>query len=203
MIVSFGNIHNHILTWFPSKYVMTDGSVAAEAILFRWLSLISLIVFSNVGSGSIFSASKMFFILSWSKLLSKDVVIVVIGHCDGSLTGIPLIDSVSSERHSVFELILTSSSSICYDSWCCCSMKSIIFSSGSSNSWSDLSNLVWSLVSNQSSENNVSEVRVTILFSMFSDETFLTPYVVLNWTLSIRLLDIQSVDQIYQTWPGV
>ena len=52
------------------------------------------------------------FILSGSKLLSKDVVISEIWNCDGIFTDVSLVTSVASERHSVFELIVTSSSSI-------------------------------------------------------------------------------------------
>ena len=54
-----------------------------------------------------FSASKLLFIQSWSKFLSKDVVILLISNCDGSLTDISLITSVVSERHDFFELIVT------------------------------------------------------------------------------------------------
>ena len=120
---------------FSSKDVIADGFVAAEAILLRWLFLISIIFFSNVDSGSNFSASKLLFIQSWSKFLSKDVVILLIRNCDGSLTDISLITSVVSERHDFFELIVTSYSSIHFDSWCCCSMKSTNYSSGCSKIW--------------------------------------------------------------------
>ena len=83
---------------------------------FRLLFLISLIVFSNFGSGSNFAASKLLFILSGSKFLSKNIVIIVIINCDESLNDISLINSVASERHGVFELRVTSYSSICYNS---------------------------------------------------------------------------------------
>ena len=45
-------------------------------------------VFSNVGYGSNVSSSNLLLILSWSKFLSKDVVILVISNFDGILTGI-------------------------------------------------------------------------------------------------------------------
>ena len=43
-------------------------------ILFKGLSLISLIVFSNVGYGSDFAASRLLFIQSGSKFSSNDVI---------------------------------------------------------------------------------------------------------------------------------
>ena len=155
---------------FFSKDVIADEFVAAAAIPFIWLFFISLIVFSNVGSGSNFAASKLLFALIWSNFLSKGVVILVISNFDGSLTNISLIISVASERHGVFYLRVTSSSSIFSDSWCCCYIKSIHSSSRCSKFWSYLSNLAWILVSKQSSEDKVSEGRVTILFPMCSDE---------------------------------
>ena len=63
---------------------------------------------------------------------------LVIRNCDGSLTDIPLITLVDSDRQGVFELRVISSSSIYFDSWCCCSMKSINSSSDCSKIWSDL-----------------------------------------------------------------
>ena len=114
---------------FLSKDVIYHIFMIMEVIPFKWLALISLIVFSNVGSGSNFTASKLLFILSWSKLLSKDVVTLVISNFYGSLADISLITLVASERHSVFELGLTTSS-ICHDSWSCCYMKSAYSSSG-------------------------------------------------------------------------
>ena len=104
------------------------------------------------------------------KIIFKGCSNLVIRNCDRSLTDISLITSVSSEIHGVFELRATIYSSVCFDFWCCCPMKIINSSSGCSKSWSYLSNLAWSLASNQSSEDKVSEVRVKILFSMCSDE---------------------------------
>ena len=115
----------------------------------------------------IFAASKLLFILNWSKLMSKDVVILLIRNCDGILAGISSITSVASERN-VFRV--NSSSLICSDYWCCCSVKFINYSSSCSKIWSDLSNFAWSLVSKQSSEDKDSEVIVTILFSIYSYE---------------------------------
>ena len=59
----------------------------------------------------------MRFILIWPKFLSKDAGILeicfsCISNCDGNLTDISLRTSVSYERHSVSELIGTSSFSI-------------------------------------------------------------------------------------------
>ena len=81
-----------------------------------------------------------------------------------------MIASVASERHGVFEMIVTSSYSIYCYYWCCCSIKSINYYSSCSKFWSDLSNLAWILVSKNYSEDKDSEVRVTILFSMCYDE---------------------------------
>ena len=69
----------------------------------------------NVGPGSNFATSIMLFILRGSKLLSKDAGILKIRHCDVSLTDISFITSVTSERHSVFDVRVTSSSSIYYN----------------------------------------------------------------------------------------
>ena len=63
-----------------------------------------------------FSTSIMLFILSGSKNSSKDVVILKIRTCDGSLTDISLSTSVASERNGVFDFRVTSSSSIYFDS---------------------------------------------------------------------------------------
>ena len=49
---------------FSSKDVIADGFVAEEAILFRLSSFLSLILFSNVGSGSNFADSKLLYVLS-------------------------------------------------------------------------------------------------------------------------------------------
>ena len=57
------------------------------------------------------------------KILVKGCSDLVIRDFDGILTGILLITSVSSERHSIFELRVTSSSSIYPDYWCCYSIK--------------------------------------------------------------------------------
>ena len=81
--------------------MIADTFMSMEVILFKLLHLILLIVFSNVGSGSIFSYSKLLFILSGSKLVSKDVVILKIRNCDGRSTDISLINSVAPERHGV------------------------------------------------------------------------------------------------------
>ena len=119
--------------------MIADILVSVEAIIFRWLyliylrlSLISLIVFSNVGSGSNFSDSYMLFILSGSKLSSKDVVILVISNCDGILKGIYLITSVDSDRCGVFELRVTNYSSISFDSCFYCFVTSVNRFSGCS-----------------------------------------------------------------------
>ena len=56
-----------------------------------------------------------------------------------------------------------------------CSMISINSSSGCSKIWSDLSNLAWSLVSNQSTEDEVSEVRVSTSFLMCYFDNFFGP----------------------------
>ena len=73
---------------FSSKDVIADRFMAMEVILFKLLNLISWMVFSNVGYGSNVSSSNLLLILSWSKFLSKDVVILVISNFDGILTGI-------------------------------------------------------------------------------------------------------------------
>ena len=75
------------LKWLSNK-VIAYRFMVVEVILFRWLYLISLIVFSNVGPGSNFATSILLFILSGSKLSSKDVVILEIRKCDGTLTDI-------------------------------------------------------------------------------------------------------------------
>ena len=85
--------------------VLADRFMVMEVILFKLLSLISLMVISKVGSGSNFSASIMLFILIWSKLSSKDTILLKIffsctRNCDGSLTNISLIASVASEGQS-------------------------------------------------------------------------------------------------------
>ena len=116
------------LKWLSNK-VIADRFMVVEVILFRWLSLISLIVFSNVGPGSNFATLILLFILSGSKFSSKDVVILEIRNCYGRLTDISLITLVASKRHGVFELGITISSSICFSYWCCCSMNSINSSS--------------------------------------------------------------------------
>ena len=54
--------------------MIADLLLAVEAILFRWLYLISLVVLSNIGSGSNFSTSKLLFVLSRSRFSSKDVI---------------------------------------------------------------------------------------------------------------------------------
>ena len=53
--------------------VIDDTSISTEVVLFKWLALISLIVFSNVGPGSNFSTSKLLFIVSCSGFLSNKV----------------------------------------------------------------------------------------------------------------------------------
>ena len=87
---------------FSSKGVIYDKLMAAEAILFRWLSFISLIVFSSFGPGLNFSTYIILFILRRSKDNSKDVAILELSHYDGSLTGISLITSVASDIQCVF-----------------------------------------------------------------------------------------------------
>ena len=54
--------------------VKADKLMSMEVILLKVLDLISLIVFSKVGSSFCFAASNMLFILSRSILLSKDVI---------------------------------------------------------------------------------------------------------------------------------
>ena len=54
--------------------VIDDTFMAMELKLFIWLALISLIVFSNVVSGSNVAASKLLFILTGSKFSSKYVI---------------------------------------------------------------------------------------------------------------------------------
>ena len=54
--------------------VIADKLISMEVILFQILALVSLIVFSNVVSGSNFPVSNLLFILSGSKLLSKDLI---------------------------------------------------------------------------------------------------------------------------------
>ena len=54
--------------------VIYDASMSMEVILFKLLDLISLIVFSNVGSGSNFATSILLFILSCSKFASNNVI---------------------------------------------------------------------------------------------------------------------------------
>ena len=68
------------------------------------------------GPDSILLTSITLFIISGSKLLSMDVVILEIRNCDGSLTDISLITSAASDRNGVSEVRVTSYSSICFDS---------------------------------------------------------------------------------------
>ena len=82
--------------------MIADIFMSEEARSFRLLSLILLIVFSNVGPGSNFATPILMFVISGSKFSSKHVKILEIGHCGGSLTDISLITSVASERHGVF-----------------------------------------------------------------------------------------------------
>ena len=99
------------LELFSNKLIY-DIFMVAEAIIFRWLSLISLILFYNVVPGTNFSTLILLFILSGSKFLSNDVVILEIRNFYGSLIDISLITSVASDRNGVSELRVTSSSSI-------------------------------------------------------------------------------------------
>ena len=71
--------------------------------------------FSNVGPGWNIATLILLFILSGSKFLSWDVLILEIRNCEGILTDISLINSVSYERHGVFELMVTISSSMIFD----------------------------------------------------------------------------------------
>ena len=133
-------------------------------------------------------------------------------NCDEILTDISFITSVASDRYGVFELLVISSSSICYDSWLCCSMKSINSSSGCSKIWSDLSNFAWSLVSNQYSEDIVSKLRVTILFLIFSDENlfgsiFFSPLNSINYSsgcsklwLDVEILSWNFLSKLYSEY---
>ena len=110
-----------------SNKVISDISMAMDVIPLKIFYLIYLIVFSNIGSGSKFSASILLFILSCSKFSSKDSRILEIcfsctRNFDGSLTDISVTTSVDSARHSIYESIGTSYFSICFNSWFCCSM---------------------------------------------------------------------------------
>ena len=58
-------------SWFK---VIADTLISMEVILFKWWALISLIIFSNIGSGSDFAAIKLLLIQSGSKFSSKDVL---------------------------------------------------------------------------------------------------------------------------------
>ena len=82
--------------------VIYDASMSMEVILFKLLYLISLIVFSNIGSGSNFAALKLLLIQRGSKFSSKDVVILLMWNWDGSLTDISFITSASSKIYGVF-----------------------------------------------------------------------------------------------------
>ena len=117
---------------FLTKDVIYDRFMTAEKIIFGWLYLILIIVLSNVGLGFNFSSSNMLFILRISKWFPDDVLNIVIQHCDVILTYILLITSVASEKHGIFELIVTSSYSIYFNSWCCCYITSKNVSSGCS-----------------------------------------------------------------------
>ena len=66
--------------------VIAYRSMAIDVILFKWLYLISLMVFSNVGSGLKKSASILLFILIYLKLLSNYAGILEISNFDRSLT---------------------------------------------------------------------------------------------------------------------
>ena len=139
--------------------------------------LISILVFSKICSGLNFSASIMLFILSCSKLLSKDARILEIWfsctrNFDGSFSDISLITSVVSEWRDIYEFRSTSEFLICFNFWFCCSMRSINSSSDFLECWSDLSNLAWSLVSKWYSEDEVSWAISRTLFWMCSDEDF-------------------------------
>ena len=101
-----------------------------------------------------FVHSILILVLSCSYLLSDDAeTLEICFSCtrsfDGILTYISLITSVFSERHGVSELKEASSSSIFFDSWYCCFMKSIKSSSVYSKFWSDISKVAHSLVSKQ------------------------------------------------------
>ena len=54
--------------------IIADRFMEAEVIIFRWLYLISLIIFSNVSSGSNFSTSILLFILICYKFSSNKVI---------------------------------------------------------------------------------------------------------------------------------
>ena len=54
--------------------VIADTIMSMEVTIFKELPSISLIVFSNVGSGSNFSTSKILLIQSGSKFSSKDLI---------------------------------------------------------------------------------------------------------------------------------
>ena len=54
--------------------VVADTFMSMEVILFKLLALISLMVFSHVGSGSNFATSKLFLIQSGYRFLSKDMI---------------------------------------------------------------------------------------------------------------------------------
>ena len=53
---------------------ISDTFMSMEVMLFKGLALISLILFSNVGAGSDFSASKLLLIQSGSNFSSKGVI---------------------------------------------------------------------------------------------------------------------------------
>ena len=54
--------------------VISDTFMSMEVILFKLLALVLLIVFSNAGFGSDFSALELLFIRSRSIFYSKDVI---------------------------------------------------------------------------------------------------------------------------------
>ena len=86
------------------------------------------------------------------------------------LTDISFITSVVCERNGVSELRGTRYSSICFDYWWCCYMKSINPSSGCSNILLDRYSFTCNFLSKLSSENGCSEVIVSTSFLMCSDE---------------------------------
>ena len=57
-----------------SNKVISDRFMATEEIIFRWLSLISWIVYKNFGSGSNFDTSMLLFILSCLKFSPNKVI---------------------------------------------------------------------------------------------------------------------------------
>ena len=156
--------------WSDVWYIHVKGSDDFHTITFdlinvilKWFFRLEFCCFNSV------------FTLICSDLLSKDTGIFERClscriKCDEILNDVSLRILVASERNSIYVLRGNSSFSICFDSWCCFTLKYISCYCCCSKIWSYLSGLDWILVSKLSSEDGCSEVRLSTSFSMCYDE---------------------------------